>query len=76
MNYRDPHFVSYFNPYCEGDIVKINNQDWTIKNEVNGWYLTNTGNWKGTHPEIKGIKSMIDLIGLIVQFKTKSESPF
>jgi hypothetical protein len=65
LNMRDPEKVSMFNPYNDGDSVKIGNTVWYVKGEISGWYLTNTGNWKGTHPTINKIKSMSDLITLV-----------
>lgn len=59
---RDPAKVTMFNPYEDGDIVTIDGQDWTVKQDTPGWYLTNTGNWRGTHPTIRNIKAMADLI--------------
>ncbi|TXH46821.1 MAG: hypothetical protein E6Q97_28735 [Desulfurellales bacterium] len=64
---RDPTKVSMFNPYEDGDIVSIDGQDWTVKQDTPGWYLTNTGNWRGTHPTIRNIKAMADLIREVEQ---------
>lgn len=64
---RDPAKVSMFNPYEDGDIVTIDGQDWTVKQDTPGWYLTNTGNWRGTHPTIRNVKAMADLIRAVEQ---------
>lgn len=64
---RDPAKVSMFNPYEDGDIVTINGQDWTVKQDTPGWYLTTTGNWRGQHPTIRNVKAMADLIREVEQ---------
>lgn len=64
---RDPAKVSMFAPYEDGDVVSIDGQDWTVKQDTPGWYLTNTGNWRGTHPTIRNIKAMADLIREVEQ---------
>lgn len=69
---RDPTKVSMFHPYEDGDIVAIDGQDWTVKQDTPGWYLTNTGNWRGTHPTIRNIKAMADLIREVEQAATAS----
>lgn len=78
---RDPAKVSMFNPYEDGDIVTINGQDWTVKQDTPGWYLTTTGNWRGQHPTIRNVKAMADLIRAVEQAavaqpaKAKPEAP-
>ena len=72
---RDPTTVSMFNPYQVGDIVMIAGQDWQIQQDMPGWYLTNTGNWRGTHPTIQRIRSMADLIREIERASTEKEAP-
>lgn len=67
---RDPKAVSMFNPYLDGDVVSIDGQDWTVRQDMPGWYLTNTGNWRGQHPSIHGIKAMADLIREVEQAAT------
>lgn len=67
---RDPRVVSMLNPYLEGDVVSIDGQDWTVRQDMPGWYLTNTGNWRGQHPTIHGIKDMADLIREVEQAAT------
>ncbi len=69
-NRRDPTKVSAFTPYQDGDIVSIGGQDWTIRQDMPGWYLTNTGDWKGKHPTIRDIKAMNDLIAQVEQAAT------
>ena len=64
---RDPAKVSMFAPYEDGDIVTINGQDWTVKQDTPGWYLTTTGNWRGQHPTIRNVKAMADLIRAVEQ---------
>ena len=64
---RDPTKVSMFNPYSDGDIVTIDGQDWTVKADTPGWYLTTTGNWRGQHPTIRNVKAMADLIREVEQ---------
>ncbi|WP_186214657.1 hypothetical protein [Burkholderia gladioli] len=64
---RDPTQVSYFTPYMIGDVVPLGGQDWQVKHDTPGWYLTNTGTWEGMHPTIRHISSMNDLISLIEQ---------
>ena len=64
---RDPTKVSMFNPYNDGDIVTIDGQDWTVKTDTPGWYLTTTGNWRGQHPTIRNVKAMADLIREVEQ---------
>lgn len=64
---RDPAKVSMFNPYNDGDIVTIDGQDWTVKADTPGWYLTTTGNWRGQHPTIRNVKAMADLIREVEQ---------
>lgn len=66
-NRRDPTKVSMFAPYEADDIVSLGGKDWQVKSDVNGWYLTDTGNWRGTHPTIKNVKAMSDLIRAIEQ---------
>lgn len=65
VNLRDPYQVTAFNPYNDGDAVKLGDTVWTIKNDTDGWYLTDTGDWKGKHAKVKGIKDMVTLIGMI-----------
>ena len=72
---RDPTTVSMFNPYYVGDVVTIAGQDWQIQQDMPGWYLTNTGNWRGTHPTIQRIRSMADLIREIERASTEKEAP-
>lgn len=67
---RDPTKVSMFNPYEDGDIVTIDGQDWTVKQDTPGWYLTTTGNWRGQHPTIRNVKAMNDLIAQVEQAAT------
>lgn len=63
---RDPLKVNVFNPYEDGDIVVLSGEKWQVRSDMsNGWYLTTTGNWRGTHPTIKGIKAMTELIAAI-----------
>ncbi|HIH2745412.1 TPA: hypothetical protein ACYLN4_001092 [Burkholderia lata] len=64
---RDPTKVSYFVPYLSGDVVDLGGQDWQVKHDTPGWYLTNTGDWKGEHPTIHHINSMNELIYRIEQ---------
>ncbi|WP_321967000.1 hypothetical protein [Burkholderia cepacia] len=64
---RDPIQVSYFTPYMIGDVVDLGGQEWQVKHDTPGWYLTNTGDWRGEHPTIHHIKSMNDLIAHIEQ---------
>jgi hypothetical protein len=72
---RDPTKVSMFNPYEAGDIVTIDGQDWTVKQDTPGWYLTNTGNWRGQHPTIRNVKAMADLISMVEQAATAKPAP-
>jgi len=64
---REPTKVSMFNPYQDGDVVTIGGQDWQVKQDMPGWYLTSTGNWRGTHPKIQRIRGMADLIREVEQ---------
>lgn len=64
---RDPTQVSYFTPYMIGDVVSLGGQDWQVKHDTPGWYLTKTSTWEGMHPTIRHISSMNDLISLIEQ---------
>ncbi|WP_432263128.1 hypothetical protein [Cupriavidus sp. TMH.W2] len=64
---RNPMQVSYFNPYRIGDVVQLDGEDWQVKHDTPGWYLTNTGTWKGEHPTIHRINSMNELIHRIEQ---------
>lgn len=72
---RDPRSVTMFNPYLEGDIVTLDGKDWTVRSDMPGWYLTNTGNWRGQHPTIHSIKSMEVLIREIEQAATATAEP-
>lgn len=67
---RDPTKVSAFNPYIDGDVVTIDGKDWTVKTDTPGWYLTTTGDWRGQHPTLRGIKSMNDLIAQVEKAAT------
>ena len=67
---RDPKVVSIFRPYLGGDVVSIGGQDWTVRQDMQGWYLTATGDWRGQHPNIHGIKAMADLIREVEQAAT------
>ncbi|CAE6795638.1 hypothetical protein R70006_05060 [Paraburkholderia domus] len=64
---RDPMQVGYFTPYMIGDVVQLDGEDWQVKHDTPGWYLTNTGTWKGEHPTIHHINSMNELIHCIEQ---------
>ena len=64
---RNPAQVSAFTPYLAGDIVTIDGQDWQVQQDMGGWYLTSTGNWRGMHPTIQRIKAMNDLIREVEQ---------
>jgi hypothetical protein len=64
---RDPFKVNFTNPYQDGDIVKIDGKPWQVRNDTAGWYLTDTGNWRGTHPVVRDVKSMNNLIGMVEQ---------
>ncbi|MGF6440097.1 hypothetical protein [Paraburkholderia youngii] len=64
---RIPTQVSYFTPYTIDDVVNFGGQDWQVKHDTPGWYLTNTGTWRGTHPTIHHITSMNELIHRIEQ---------
>ncbi|MCA8947832.1 MAG: hypothetical protein KDB29_16475, partial [Planctomycetes bacterium] len=60
---RDPTKVSAFTPYEDGDVVKLSDgAEWQVRQDMAGWYLTSTGNWRGTHPTIQRIKAMNNLI--------------
>ena len=67
---RDPAKVSMFSPYNIGDVVTINGQDWTVKQDTPGWYITDNGDWRGMHPTIREIRAMSDLIREIEQAAT------
>lgn len=55
------------NPLYDGDIVKIGQQTWIVKNDTNGWYITSDGTWRGMHKTINKILSMSVLISEIVK---------
>lgn len=59
---RDPRIVSYFRPYESGDVVTLGDKDWSLAQGMHGWYLTDTGDYKGAHPAIRNVLSMTDLI--------------
>ena len=67
---RDPKVVSMFCPYLWDDVVSIGGQDWTVRQNMQGWYLTATGDRRGQHPVIHGIKAMADLIREVEQAAT------
>lgn len=67
---RNPTQVSAFAPYNAGDIVTIGGQDWQVQQDMGGWYLTSTGNWRGTHPTIQKIRGMNELIAEVEQAAT------
>ena len=67
---RNPAQVSAFTPYLAGDIVTIDGQDWQVQQDMSGWYLTSTGNWRGMHPTIQKIRGMNELIAEIEQAAT------
>ena len=67
---RNPAQVSAFTPYLAGDIVTIDGQDWQVQQDMGGWYLTSTGNWRGMHPTIQKIRGMNELIAEIERAAT------
>lgn len=62
---RDPRIVSFFRPYMVGDVVKLGDKLWAFAQGMQGWYLTDTGDYKGEHPVVRNVHAMIDLIGLV-----------
>jgi hypothetical protein len=64
---RAPFKVNFANPYEDGNIVKLDGKPWQVRSGMNGWYLTDTGNYRGTHPVVRDVKSMSDLIGMVEQ---------
>ena len=62
---RNPRIVSFFRPYEEFDLVTLGEKDWILRQDVHGWYITDTGDYRGMHHKIQKVKSMIDLIGMI-----------
>jgi hypothetical protein len=67
---RNPTQVSAFAPYAAGDIVALDGQDWQVQQDMGGWYLTSTGNWRGMHPTIQKIRGMNELIAEIERAAT------
>ncbi|WP_297360285.1 LPD38 domain-containing protein [Thauera sp.] len=67
---RNPAQVSAFTPYAASDIVDIDGQDWQVQQDMGGWYLTSTGNWRGMHPAIQKIRGMNELIAEIERAAT------
>lgn len=67
---RNPAQVSAFTPYLAGDIVTIDGRDWQVQQDMGGWYLTSTGNWRGMHPTIQKIRGMNELIAEIERAAT------
>ncbi|AMO36602.1 PLxRFG domain-containing protein [Thauera humireducens] len=67
---RDPTKVSAFTPYNAGDVVTLDGKDWQVQQDMGGWYLTSTGNWRGMHPTIQKIRGMNELIAEIEQAAT------
>lgn len=67
---RNPAQVSAFTPYFAGDVVTIDGQDWQVQQDMGGWYLTSTGNWRGMHPTIQKIRGMNELIAEIERAAT------
>jgi hypothetical protein len=67
---RNPVQVSAFAPYAAGDIVALDGQDWQVQQDMGGWYLTSTGNWRGMHPTIQKIRGMNELIAEIERAAT------
>lgn len=65
ISIRDPRLVSFFKPYEDGDHVTLGDKTWEVKQGMQGWYLTDTGDYKGAHPVISRVLGMIDLIHLI-----------
>lgn len=67
---RNPAQVSAFTPYAAGDIVALDGKDWQVQQDMGGWYLTSTGNWRGMHPTIQKIRGMNELIAEIERAAT------
>jgi hypothetical protein len=50
--------------------VAIDGKDWQVQQDMGGWYLTSTGNWRGMHPTIQKIRGMNELIAEIERAAT------
>lgn len=73
VNIRDPFKVNYFTPYMSGDCVMLQDKQWQVQQGMKGWYLTDTGNHRGTHPTVKDITGMNDFIWAIERSAQKTK---